>query len=107
MGRFVLRDILEHLSDFGVEDVVYVLDELPFAKVELETPIIVLQFDPLDPAACPEGMTYFLEISVMREVIEGLEAQIGRAPTLEERAMAVRHYAEYDAYIDPADLKKA
>ena len=46
---------------------------------------------------------YLLGVEQVCEVIEGLEAQLGRVSTPNERLRAVLHYAQYDAFIDPQD----
>jgi len=44
-----------------------------------------------------QGLTYFLEISVAREFLEGWIANLGRVPSLEEKASRLIQYARTDA----------
>ena len=105
MGRIILRELIGGIGQFGVEDVAYVPGEMDLGEVTPETSVIIRTYDPQDPSKRPEGGKYFLEVSVMREVIEGLETQLNRSATIEESVKAIRHYAIYDAYIDPEQLK--
>jgi hypothetical protein len=49
-------------------------------------------------------MEYLLSFEQVRDVILGLEQQLGRSSSPEERLAAVVHYARNDAFIDPSDL---
>lgn len=47
-----------------------------------------------------DGLVYFLEVDIAREVIEVWSAwRDGRVPTVEERVAAVTFYADHDAYL--------
>ena len=49
-------------------------------------------------------MAYLFGIEQVRDVVKGLEAQVGRPLTDAERVQAVAHYAANDAFLDPARL---
>jgi hypothetical protein len=51
-----------------------------------------------------DGRSCLLGIEQIRDVIEGLAAELERSPTMSEQLKAVLHYAEHDAFIDPQDL---
>jgi hypothetical protein len=59
--------------------------------------VVLLTDELLDDAA---PMTYFLEVSIAKEVIEVLrEWRGGGALTEDDRLAAVVHYAKHDAYL--------
>jgi hypothetical protein len=66
----------------------------------LDTEVAILPFDPKRKRVF-EGQFYFLGIEQIRDVIEGLEEQLGRLTSLAERLRATIHYAKHDAFIDP------
>jgi hypothetical protein len=50
---------------------------------------------------CSRGTVYFLGIEQIRDVVVGLEGQLGRSASSTERLRAVLHFARHDAFIDP------
>jgi hypothetical protein len=98
MGTPVLKDILENWEQFQLDDDIYV----PTATLlTLDTVATVLPFDRTRPRAVGE-LEYLLSFEQVRDVITGLEAQLHRSATPQERLRAVIHYARHDAFIDPA-----
>jgi hypothetical protein len=71
-------------------------------EASLDTEVNVLPFDRARKRPI-EGQQYLLGIEQIRDVVEGLEQQLGRAATPTERLRAVLHYARHDAFIDPRD----
>ncbi|MEO7591497.1 MAG: hypothetical protein ABI134_09820 [Byssovorax sp.] len=101
MGITVLGDVLGDWSKHELDDSIY----LPAGvNVALDLPVSIVPFDPVfEPGRIFNGQEYLLGIEQIRDVVEGLQDQLGRPPTLEERLRAVIHYARYDAFIDPKD----
>ncbi len=99
MGLVVLGDLLDGWRHFALDDSIYV----PAGKEPaLDTEVNVLAFDRARKRAF-EGQHYLLGIEQVRDVVEGLERQIGRTTTPNERLRAVLHFARHDAFIDPRD----
>ncbi len=99
MGISILADVLNNWDKYELDDSIY----LPSDKEPLlDLVVSVLPFDPTRKRIF-EGQEYFLGIEQIRDVIEGLEDQIGRTATSIERLRAVIHYARCDAFIDPQD----
>lgn len=99
MGLTFLGDILSDWSKYELEDSIYLPKR---TQPALDGRAQVLSFDP-ERKRDFEGDEYFLGIEQVRDVVEGLEAQLGRAATPDERLRAVVHYALNDAFIDPRD----
>jgi hypothetical protein len=101
MGITVLNDILNDWSKYELDDSVY----LPAGmNPTLDLPVSIVPFDPtFEPGRVFNGQEYLLGIEQVRDVVEGLQDQLGRPPTPGERLRAVVHYARYDAFIDPHD----
>lgn len=100
MGRTVLRNVLMDWAQHELDDEIYILNHM---SPSLDTEVNVLSFDP-NRERVFEGQSYFLGIEQVRDVVQGLEAQLGRSPTPIERLQAALHYARHDAFIDPAAL---
>jgi hypothetical protein len=101
MGLPLLSDVLEDCSKYELDDSVYLPQGV---RPSLDAPVNVLPFDRLRKRTF-QDQEYLLGIEQIRDVIEGLEAQLGRPTHLEERLRAVVHYAQYDAFIDPKSAK--
>jgi hypothetical protein len=101
MGLEILRDVLMNWARYELDDEIYVPSDMSGPSLDVE--VSVLPFDP-SRARMFEGQRYFLGIEQVRDAIEGLEAQLGRPATPPERLQATLHYAQNDAFIDPADL---
>jgi hypothetical protein len=95
MGTVVLKDIIDHLGEFEPDDTVYVPEGSP---VDAQTKVKVIRFDPDAPHA-PPGYRYFLEVGVMREVVDGLEVLLLRRATSNERIQTVKYHAEHDSFM--------
>lgn len=100
MGIALLGDVLKNWHEYQLDDELY----LPAGmELSLETQVNVLPFDPARERIF-EGRHYLLGIEQVRDVILGLESQIGREATMPERLYAVAYYARYDAFINPMEL---
>jgi hypothetical protein len=103
MGTAILGDVLSDWSSYELDDSVY----LPVgASASLNMRVNVVPFDPEQPdlPRIFDDQEYLLGIEQIRDVVDGLQQQLGRAPTPDERLRAVLHYARYDAFIDPDAL---
>lgn len=99
MGLVLLGDVLANWDKYELDDEIY----LPRGvQPTLDGGAHVFAFDPARKRSF-EGNEYLLGIEQVREVVEGLEAQLGRTATPSERLRAVVHYALNDAFIDPRD----
>lgn len=57
-----------------------------------------INIDDFAASRCP-GKSYFLEISLVQEILEGwADNHNGQPPTTEQACKCVIHYAKYDAY---------
>ena len=99
MGIALLRDVLMNWSRYELDDEIYPPSGMSDPSLDAEVNVL-----PCDPnrKRTFEGQSYFLGIEQIRDVIEGLEAQLRRPATPIERLRAVVHYARHDAFIDPA-----
>ena|ERR1700678_4695385 len=99
MGIAILGNVLTDWGMYDLDDEIYVAAG---ADLTLTLPVNVLSFD-RQRSRIFEGQEYLLGIEQVRDVIEGLQAQLGRPPTPQERLRAVIYYARHDAFIDPRD----
>ena len=99
MGSVLLSDVLTNWSKYQLDDEIYLPSGV---HPTLDGSAYVFPFDPARKRSF-EGNEYLLGIEQVREVVEGLEAQLGRVTNPNERLRAVLHYALNDAFIDPQD----
>jgi hypothetical protein len=99
MGLVLLGDVLANWDQYEMDDEIYLPKGI---QPTLEGEAYIFSFDPKRKRSF-EGNEYLLGIEQVCEVVEGLEAQLGRATTPKERLRAVLHYALNDAFIDPRD----
>jgi hypothetical protein len=97
MGLLLIGDVIRNAASYEKDTIVYV----PEGEAELTpfTQVLALQHGSHGPEAV-EGYRYFLETGTMSEVLDGLQEQLGRVPTLLQQLRAVEYYAENDAYPD-------
>jgi hypothetical protein len=99
MGRGLLGDVLRDWRKYELDDSIY----LPAGtEPSIDVEVSVLPFDRTRKRVF-EGQQYLLGIEQVRDVVEGLERQLGRSATPNERLRAVLHFARHDAFIDPRD----
>lgn len=93
-----LGSILERLDEFADEDAIYISRESP---VNAETNATVSTIDDDGaPLVAMESMTYLLEISIARDVLQvWSEWRGGRNPSIHEKVAAVVYYADTDAFL--------
>ena len=103
MGHAVLGEILTDWSSYELDDSVYVRAD---GDPALDTVVSVLSFDATRGRSY-QGERYLLGIEQIRDVVEGLEEQLGRYASVEERLRAALHYAKHDAFIEPESLLRA
>jgi hypothetical protein len=98
MGQIVrLADIIARLSEFDIDDIIYALE--PWTE---DSDAIVLPEREEDdgrpsPEATEAGLTYFLEISLARELVEGLIATSSDEPSASAVRERLIQYAINDA----------
>jgi hypothetical protein len=90
-----LADVLGSLDSFDAEDTIYAAE--PWGK---ESKAIVTR--ELDTGGVPEeaqaqGMKYFLEIFIARELLEDWKPTLAKEPTRDIICERLIHYAIYDA----------
>ncbi len=99
MGLTLLGDVLSSWEKCELDDSVYV----PVGAIlAVDLLVSVLPADP-DGGRSFEEQEYFLGLEQIRDVVEGLEAQLGRKAKQTERLRAAVHYARHDAFIDPRE----
>jgi hypothetical protein len=98
MGELTLRDALSSIDDFDGEATIYAAK--PWNPTS--TTVIAVEGEEDANTAIGKGLTYLLEVSIAKEVIEvWSEWRGGRVPSADERAEAVIHYAVNDVYLQP------
>jgi hypothetical protein len=94
-----LRQVVARLDELDEELIIYVEGRDNWS---MSTPAVALSKMPDgDVPLERDGLRYFLEVDLAREVVEvWIEWRDGRVPTIEEACAAIIHYAENDAYLD-------
>ncbi|MDC0679023.1 DUF7716 domain-containing protein [Sorangium atrum] len=100
MGTPLLKEILQNWQKYEPDEDIYVPSGI---DVTLDTIVTILPFDRHRPRMF-EGLEYVLSFEQVGDAIVGLEAQLRRETSAEERLAAVLHYARHDAFIDPQHL---
>jgi hypothetical protein len=94
-----LREAIERLSEFREDATLYVeatSDEwVPGSRAAVGVEYVEAEVEALPVEA--EELTYFLEVSVAREVLVGFAQHLGRDATLDEQVERVIRYARFDA----------
>ncbi|CAN5647074.1 hypothetical protein BH09MYX1_BH09MYX1_67410 [soil metagenome] len=99
MGRVLLSDVLESWELYELDDSIYVSEGV---ELSLTSEVSIMPFDRTRKRIVGD-QCYLLGIEQIRDVVEGLKAQLGRTTTLVERLRAVVHFTRYDAFINPRD----
>lgn len=94
-----LRDMVKWLE--GAEE-----SELSMKTICLRVPwtadsearVVELDKESLPPDALSDGLKYFLETSVAREILDGLRKNVPTKSTTEDSCNLLLYYAENDAY---------
>lgn len=99
MGQTVkLIRLIERLAELDDEHTIYACEpwtEDSDAMVALEDPDRKPYRIPLEAAEA--GMSYFLEVFIARDMVEGWLCNLDEKPTLAAICQRVIHYAIYDA----------
>ena len=85
MGLALLGHVVKSWREYELDDSIYVPSG---TNPSLETQVNVLPFDRARKRVF-EGQQYLLGIEQVRDVVEGLEQQLGRTTTPNERLMYV------------------
>jgi hypothetical protein len=94
-----LREAIECLAELDDEATIYVQGAseswIPESDAGVGVEDLETEFERLPPEA--EGRTYFLEVSVTKEILSGWASNLDHTPTLDESVERVIRYARYDA----------
>lgn len=93
VGRLI--DLVAKLSEFDEYDTIYAAE--PWTEDSDAMVATEPESGGLPLEASEAGMTYFLEIFISREVIEGWLASLTEKPNLSETCQRLIEYATYDA----------
>ncbi|MEZ4301818.1 MAG: hypothetical protein R3B70_43185 [Polyangiaceae bacterium] len=95
MGKILLGDVLANWSSYELDESIYLTagDE-----VTLMSEVSIVSLDE-NRGRTFGRLEYLLGIEQIRDVVEGLEQQLGRATTPEERLPAVLFYRANDAFM--------
>jgi hypothetical protein len=98
MNKMRLIDLIDNLDNLDDDQMIFITSKEPTCEdIEAVTGSIQQNVEYGDT---PNGMAYFLEVPLAKEVIEVWENwRNGKKPTLEEKYQAIVYYATRDAYI--------
>jgi hypothetical protein len=107
----MLGEALERIADFDEEYTVYAATPFSLtsqALVELESyaeenETAAAGGVVLPPKAKDEGLAYFLEVHLIKDIVGTLSQHAEGAPDVNLKLEAVQYYREHDAYM-PADI---
>ncbi len=99
MGIVVLGTVIETWADYPISTMLFVQDGV---VVSADTEVTIVPFVGRSSRG-PEGTRYYLGIEQIRDVLDAL-TQEGVSATPRQKFIAVNHYAENDAFIDPKAL---
>ena len=95
----ILREVIGQLDELPDEATLYVEGEpsewAPESTTAFGVEDLDAEFEVLPPEA--DGLTYFLEVLIARDVLSGWESTQARKPTLDEKTDRIIRYARYDA----------
>ena len=92
-----LIQLVERLDELDDEDTIYACEPWTQNSEAMVAPDPESDPDGTPPEATEAGMTYFLEVFIAREVVEGWTASLDEKPTLAETCQRVIEYAINDA----------
>ncbi|MEO7589922.1 MAG: hypothetical protein ABI134_01800 [Byssovorax sp.] len=99
MGKAILEVVIDEWEKYPLSTMLFVPDGL---EVTPRMEVFLVPFvNRLSRG--PAGTRYYLGIEQIRDVVDALK-QEGLEPTAEQKFLAVKHYAENDAFIDPTEL---
>jgi hypothetical protein len=94
-----LRQAIAEIDRLPADATLYVVGAPEAWNAESDTAFGVEDVETENPALPPEaeGRTYFLEVAVAREVLDGWRRNLDRPPTLDEAVERIIRYARFDA----------
>ena len=95
MGRMSLGEAIDRLDELDNDATIYA--SRPFSLGSFAVIAVEPDSGDLPGEAASLGLSYFLEVAIAREVLEGLERISDRHSTPEERRARVLEYAIDDA----------
>jgi hypothetical protein len=99
MGKATLEIVIEEWDKYPASTMLFIPDG---QEVTPHTEFVLVPF--VDRfSAGPAGTRYYLGIEQIRDVVDALNREAFDA-TAEQMFLAVKHYAENDAFIDPDEL---
>jgi hypothetical protein len=88
-----LRDVVKRLDQLDDEWVIYTDGSSPAARAAVLT-------DDVQKKSEAAGLRYFLEVALAKDaVVVWSEWRGGAEPTIDDKLMAISHYATHDAYL--------
>jgi uncharacterized RDD family membrane protein YckC len=93
----ILSELLEKLDDFDDNSTIYVERNSEWSANSRA--VVCLQSNNGEIIDAPKDWSYFLEVYIVKEVIEMWKDRCGH-PSTEDKCRAVIYYAENDAYIE-------
>jgi hypothetical protein len=100
--RSTLGETVRKLHLIDDELTIYIVPERPWT--EASRVIVARAPESGDLPLEAVGMVYLLEVDIAKEVLEVWQKwRPGRSPTDTDRVVAILHYADHDAYLEPAD----
>jgi hypothetical protein len=90
-----LPQVVATLHDFDDEDTIYATE--PWTEDSDALVMREPEAGGIPQSAAEKGMTYFMEIFIATEFLDGWQANEKRELSLEERCSRLIHYAKYDA----------
>jgi len=98
MGQIAkLIKLIERLDELEDEDTIYAREPWTEDSDAMVVPDPEPDPDAMPPEAVEAGMTYFLEVFLAREVVEGWTASLSEKPSLTATCRRVIAYAINDA----------
>jgi hypothetical protein len=93
-----LREVVNDLEQFSDEMVIFAEKGITW---QVDSPAVLVESSDMDSIDTHwEKLTYFLEVSIAKEVLEVWSKwREGREPTEEQRIEALIYYADNDAYL--------
>jgi hypothetical protein len=92
-----LREVVNDLEQLSDEMVIFAAKGVTW---QVDSPAVLVESGDMDSIGTHlEDLTYFLEVSIAKEVLEVWSKwRAGRVPTEQQRIEALIYYAENDAY---------
>ena len=102
MGMAILGEVLRNAASYEPDMIVYVPEGAQ--EVTLFTQVLIVQHGSYSEDDV-QAHRYLLETGVIRDVLDGLQEQLGTPPTPPQALREVLYYAEHDAFPDLSVVK--